>query len=80
MNTHRKTYEIGEGDLLHIGTSFFYVREVREPRHPLFPGLTFVGYWWRQDLGHWGAEYTLPAEHDKPWNVANDALSLFPQP
>ncbi|MFF4245202.1 hypothetical protein ACFYY2_12095 [Streptomyces sp. NPDC001822] len=62
-----KTYEVEAGNILFTGTSAFKVEEVREPSHPLFPGLVFEGYYFDTKRGVWGRKTTLSAEYGAKW-------------
>jgi len=70
-----ETYEVQTGNILFTGTSAFKVEEVREPSHPLFPGLVFDGHFFDTKRGVWGRKTTLSANHGHVW-----ALSLLSYP
>jgi hypothetical protein len=77
----KRTHEVGKGDVLLIGASFFYVSEVREPTSPLFPGLVFDTFAWVAGLECWrNISRPISAEYGARWNVLNteDVERCFP--
>lgn len=69
-----ETYEVQAGNILFTGTSAFKVEEVREPSHPLFPGLIFEGHFFDMKRYVWGRKTTLSAEHGRKWELYNFPL------
>lgn len=79
MKIMRDTYEINEGDTLFLARSYFRVKEVKSPTHPLFPGLIFIGHTFDLRRNVWGREHTISATYDSRWQLANEEISLtFP--
>ncbi|MFJ9900224.1 hypothetical protein ACIQPR_43540 [Streptomyces sp. NPDC091280] len=70
-----ETYEVEAGNVLFTGRSAFKVNEVREPSHPLFPGLVFEGHYFDTRRGVWGPKVVLSAEHGRVWGLS---LLAFP--
>ncbi|MEU8893669.1 hypothetical protein [Streptomyces sp. NPDC048442] len=76
-----ETYEVSGGQVLAIGSRFFFVRESREPASGIFPGLTFWGYWWNHAQGVWGSDTPLSAPFNaRKWHALepDHAESIFP--
>lgn len=57
---------VSNGDVLLIGSSYYHVVTVREPTHPLAPGVVWEGHWWRASLGHWGDATVVHAHSGLP--------------
>lgn len=76
MSELRETYEINNGDTLQVRRSFFLVTEVREPSHPMYPGLVFEGHWFDNRRQVWGPKVNLMAPYDELWNAVDS--SIFP--
>ncbi|MEV3860687.1 hypothetical protein AB0J38_41060 [Streptomyces sp. NPDC050095] len=66
-----ETYEVTDGLVLFVGRSFFKVTEVREPSHPMFPGLTFEGHYFDSRRNVWGRKSTLGAEYGEAWKLSS---------
>jgi hypothetical protein len=67
MSEILETYEIQSGDIIHTGRVFFKVNEVREPSHPLFPGLVLEGHYFDNRRQVWQSKTTLSAQGGQKW-------------
>jgi hypothetical protein len=70
MSELLETALVTEGTTLYLGTSFFKVKEVREPTDPRFPGWTFVGHTFDNRRGVWGRECVRSATYEQKWRLA----------
>ena len=52
------------GDVLLFSTSYFRVAEVREPTHPLAPGVVVEGFWFDSKGNHWRPKRAVVHVHD----------------
>lgn len=68
---HIETYEVEAGNVLFTGRAAFKVMEVREPSHPLFPGLIFEGHYFDTRRGVWGRRTILSAEYGRAWGLSS---------
>jgi hypothetical protein len=69
MNELLETYEVQAGTVIHTGRVFFKVNEVREPSHPLAPGLVFEGHYFDNRRQVWQSKTSLSAQHGRKWSL-----------
>ncbi|MGJ3559666.1 hypothetical protein ACR6C2_16985 [Streptomyces sp. INA 01156] len=62
-----ETYEVQSGAVVFTGRVYFKVEEVREPSHPLYPGLVFEGHYFDTRRQVWAPRTTLSAQYGLKW-------------
>lgn len=80
MTPLTETRDVAENDILLIGGDYFRIAEIAEPSHPVYPGLTFWGFWWNNKDECWGPRRSVSAPYARQWDVLSDddVQSCFP--